>query len=412
MSTARIGRLVTSRNGLEIGVCRVRGMLILFFWWGATLENGSGHPGVNLLSDLNDSDGAALTFDRVVQRIRQASTSIIIHMFVWRNDQIGNLIGQEVLDAANRGVKVHILKDLGAQMYERIEMNRKSFFNRSIGAWSRLLYRIRALTFPDTYVEDEYGFELGRQLMAHENVTIQWVDHTHTKYYIFDQKIMITGSINIEDRHRGYRDYMAEIVGCEFIDRFISRRTGAAEYDPDRSFEFVLNVIADGKKRFEIKPVMLQLMSRAKKSVYIEMAYIGDPDLSRKIIEISNRGVEVTVLFSKAANIGNDINYRSLFHVCKRGRINVYLSEKMIHSKLVLIDDQTVIMGSANMSVFSMRKAVELDLVVKDDQAFIESVKETRDLRVSEGQKVDSVDQLGRYNGVIAAMQQLHQYLH
>ena len=64
------------------------------------------------------------------------------------------------------------------------------------------------------------------------------------------------------------------------------------------------------------------------------------------------------------------------------------------------------------MSVFSMCKAVELDLVVKDDQAFIESVKETRDLRVSEGQKVDSVDQLGRYNSVIAAMQQLHQYLH
>ena len=84
-------------------------------------------------------------------------------------------------------------------MFERIEMNRKSLFNRPIPAATGLMYKIRALTFPDTYVEDDYGDDLGNRMMTHENITIEWVHHTHTKYYIFDQQVMITGSINIED---------------------------------------------------------------------------------------------------------------------------------------------------------------------------------------------------------------------
>ncbi len=375
------------------------------------MDHSTDSVSIRLLSDLSDTDGAAMTFDRVLQRIRDASESIVIHMFVWRNDDIGNQIGREVLAAAGRGVKIHINKDVGAFMYERIEMNRKSFFNIPISASKRLTYKLRALTFPDTYVEDDYDDCLGQQVMAHENVTIEWVDHTHTKYYVFDQLVMITGSINIEDRHRGYRDYMVEIVGREPINRFHLSNRGTVAFDAERSLDFVLNNVIDGKKRFKIKPAMLDLMSAAKRSLYIEMAYIGDPDISRKIIEVANRGVEVTTLFSRAANIGNDINYRSLFRVCRQADIAVFLSDKMIHSKLMLIDDEQVILGSANTSVFSMQKAVEMDVVVKDHPEFIDSVKKTVDLRVSQGHAVESVAELSRYNKVVASLQQLHQLL-
>ncbi len=366
---------------------------------------------IRLLSDLNDTDGAALTFHRVIECIREVSDSIVIHMFVWRNDAIGNQIGREVLDAADRGVKIHIKKDTDAFMYERIEMNRKSFFNKPIPPSTRLMYKIRALSFPNTYVEDDYDYALGDQMMSHDNIMIEWVHHTHSKYYIFDQQVMITGSINIEDRHRRYRDYMVEISGESHVDRFNRRNTNAVAYDADRAKDFLLNNVIDGKKCFEIKQSMLDLLSQAKHSVYIEMAYIGDPNISRKIIEIAKRGVPVTILFSKEANIGNDINYRSLFRICKQADITVYLSEKMIHSKLMLIDDEVVILGSANISVFSMQKGVELDVMVKD-RLFIESVKATIDHRIGESTKVETIAELGHYNRVIASLQQLHQLLH
>ncbi|MBT4865520.1 MAG: phosphatidylserine/phosphatidylglycerophosphate/cardiolipin synthase family protein [Planctomycetaceae bacterium] len=368
--------------------------------------------GIRLLSDLNNSDGAAMTFDRVIQLIQNAAESIVIHMFVWRNDEIGNQIGREILAAADRGVTIHIKKDVGAFMYERIEMNRKSFFNVTISPVKRLIYKINALTFPDTYVKDDYDDSLGRQVMAHQNVTMEWVNHTHSKYYIFDRQIMVTGSINIEDRHRGYRDYMVEISGEELIERFQLRNRDAAAFDDTRSLDFVFNNVIDGRKSFEIKPAMLELIAAARRSLYIEMAYIGDPDISREIIEAAKRGVEVTTLFSRAANIGNDINYRSLLRICRQAEIAVFLSEKMIHSKLMLIDDDTVILGSANTSIFSMQKAVEMDVVVKDNPQFIDSIKQTIDLRVSQGSKVQSLKELGNYNKLVASLQQLHQLLH
>ena len=129
------------------------------------------------------------------------------------------------------------------------------------------------------------------------------------------------------------------------------------------------------------------------------------------MVECAKRGFGVTILFSKEANIGNDINYRSLCRIWKRADITVYLSEKMIHSKLMLIDDEIVILGSANISVFSMQKGVKLDVIVKDQPRFVESVKATIDQRIGESTKVQSIVELSHYNRVIASLQQLHQLL-
>lgn len=72
---------------------------------------------ITLLSNLENPDGAEMTFRLVKERIRAARRSIEIHMFVWRNDAIGNEIGEAVLEAAERGVAVRIIKDVGAFMY-------------------------------------------------------------------------------------------------------------------------------------------------------------------------------------------------------------------------------------------------------------------------------------------------------
>ena len=59
-----------------------------------------------------------------------------------------------------------------------------------------------------------------------------------------------------------------------------------------------------------------------------------------------------------------------------------------------------------------MQKAVELDVIVRDNPAFVEAVKKTIDQRISEGTKVESIAELANYNRVVAALQQLHQKLH
>ena len=156
---------------------------------------------------------------------------------------------------------------------------------------------------------------------------------------------------------------------------------------------------------------MIELLGRARCNVYIEMAYIGDPDISRAVIAAANRGVDVTMLFSREANIGNDINWRSLHRICDRGPIQVVISDKMIHAKLILVDNETVIAGSANFSVFSMQKAVELDVVVQGLPGFLEDVRQEAQRRIDSGQRVESPSDLKKYNELLASMQQLHQWL-
>jgi cardiolipin synthase len=360
---------------------------------------------IELLDQPGIADGAEPGFARILERIGQVEERLEIHMYVWRNDEIGNEIGRAVLAAAERGVQVLIIKDAGALLFERTEMNRKSFFPQDLPAMTRAKFSIVGRTLPDTLVEDDRDWQLGAAVLAHPNVTLRRVAHTHSKYYVFDEQVLITGSINIEDRHRGYRDYMVEIRGGGEVGRFRDRLSLEVPYDPSRPMDFLANT----DRGFEIKAEFINLLGKVRERLYIEMAYIGDPDLSRAIVAASKRGVEVVILFSRAANIGNDINYHTLQQIWKDCELKVFLSDKMIHSKLMMFDEETVVMGSANLSLFSMQKAVELDVVVRDDPDFIATVRAAAERRLLKGAMVAQRGDLPPYNRPLAMLQQFHQ---
>lgn len=350
------------------------------------------------------------TFEAVLQQLAEARSSVEIFMYVWRNDEIGNRVGRAVLDAAERGVQVTIIKDIGAILFERIEMNRKSFFNKPIPLSKRIIYRLIRPTFPDTFVEDDRGFELGERLLAHPNVEVRWINKTHTKYYVFDERVLVTGSINIEDRHFGYHDYMAFIDDAELVRRFRQRMAGEIPPDPSRRVEFLCNAHRDdGIADFQIKPAILQLITNAASSIYVEMAYLGDEDVSAALVAAAHRGVNVTFLFSREANIGNDLNYRTIHRIFARAPVTVHLTDIMIHAKLMLFDDSTVVTGSANLSVFSLQKAGELDLIIRDHPAALDTLRDIITRRIAGAEKVSSASQLAGYKRPLAALQQQHQ---
>lgn len=117
------------------------------------------------------------------------------------------------------------------------------------------------------------------------------------------------------------------------------------------------------------------------------------------------------MLFSREANIGNDINYRSMHQLYQQAPIQVYLTDRMIHSKLVMIDGETVIMGSANFSVFSMQKAEELDVVIHSQPELLAHFKQVAEARRAAATWVGSAEVLAGYKHRVARLQQLHQKL-
>jgi len=369
--------------------------------------NGS----IQLLQQPDEHDGAAATFRRVKQQLGEARENVEIFMYVWRSDEVGNEIGRAVLAAADRGVKVRIIKDTGAFLFERIEMNRKSFFNRDIPAWKKAVYAILTPTFPDTHVEDSFDHEVGNAVMAHPNVSLEWVNKTHTKYYLFDEETMLTGSINLEDRHRGYFDYMVALEGREHVARLRSRMAGESAPDTERAVEFYLNQHeADGSSRFEIRPRFLELIGNARESIDVEMAYLGDEAITAAIVGAANRGVRVQFLFSPEANIGNEINYHTMRQIMLTCPAEVYFTPKMIHSKMMRFDGEIVAMGSANLSVFSMQKSEEVNLEFREAE-IIRSFGRVFEGRLRRSQRVEDPGELSGYSQIKAHLQQWHQKL-
>ena len=309
-------------------------------------------------------------------------------------------------------MKVHIIKDIGAIMCEVIEMNRKPFFPRKIPLLKRIVYKIIGCTFPDTFVEDKHDQELGALLLAHPNVTVEWINKTHTKYYVFDERLLVTGSINIEDRHQNYFDYMLALEDPELVQRLRTRMTGEAPYDPERNIDFLCNTHRDGDGSvFEIKPEVLRFIEEAKKSIYIEVAYIGDPEFADALVAAAKRGVRVTVLFSREANIGNDVNYWAIHDLYTRAPMEVYLTGTMIHAKLLLFDNELILTGSCNMNIFSLQKAAELDLVIRNEPTLIGEVQALIAKRIESSSQVTTAEELAGFNPILASLQQLHQKL-
>ena len=60
--------------------------------------------------------------------------------------------------------------------------------------------------------------------------------------------------------------------------------------------------------------------------------------------------------------------------------------------------------GSANFSVFSMQKAVELDLVVHGLPGLVEDVRQEAQRRIDDSQRVESAADLKKYNRVLASL--------
>lgn len=392
-------------------------------------SNHSPKP-VYLLSRVGDqaADAADFAYRHIVKRLAEARTSIEVHMYVWRADEVGYEIGQALWEAAERGVKVKILKDSGAVLFESQESNRKPFF-RTRRTWrKRCLQRCMGWSFPDSYVEDHWDQSLGERLLKHPKVEFVWVAPTHTKYYCIDELYLITGSLNLEQRHRQYHDVMVEVRGRELIHDFrsaysncdserlakspwvrghVQEKHGSAN-EKGLGLSFLIN--QPERKLFEIKPAALLLISEATKSIHVEMAYLGDEDITDALVDAGHRGVKLQLLISEKSNVGNDVNYHVLENLMERTTIDVRLSPKMIHSKLMLVDSQSVLLGSANFSVFSMQRAGELDLLIEKDPVLVDSIRSVCRKRWELGRSVDSVlHRLPGHSKILAHLQQWQQ---
>ncbi len=351
-------------------------------------------------------------FPLIIRRIQNAKEEIIISMFIWRDDDIGNRIIEELIHAADKGVNVRILKDKVGSIFEKGEENKRSFFHNDFNLKTYISQKVLSFLYFDYLDKCTNKIQNPRLLKMLNNprisLDINKFKHDHSKYYLIDNRYLVLGGINIEDKellsdkkNRKYSDYMVEIQSTSEIEQF--KDTLADSNLNDHSHLSVFYVNNRQLKIFEIKKKILELFDRANISIDIEMAYWGDKDITDKIIEVANKGIFISIITSRDANLQNDYNMKVIANILKRTNhaVKVYLSERMVHSKLLCIDNKSIFFGSANFNVLCLTKLSELNVLVENDMAFIKKWLDSRTKHLQECRLIKDYQEL-KYNRVKA----------
>lgn len=356
--------------------------------------------------------GGKAAFPEILRLIKAARTSVEINMFIWRADTIGCAIADALLDAADRGVKVDISVDRYGFVLEKCEECMNSFFHERPTLSESIKIGSLKLLYPELHPKKpmpDTHTELLARMLVHRNISISRdvFKADHSKYYIFDGEVLLLGGINIEDKENGadisgrvYGDYMVKLEGSEYVKAFRDKlNTGI---DADIGLRFSINRKTN-HRAFEMHDVYLDIINSAERELVIVMAYFSPlGEFVTAITEAALRGVDVKVMIPKKANFQNDLNRRTV-HMLKEksgGRAEVFLSEKMLHTKL-MYSEKTLSLGSTNITRKAFGQLDELNLTLDADSPTAAEVKADIAREMAAAVRAESADNV-RYRRLMA----------
>ena len=357
-------------------------------------------------------------FPEILRCIQNAKQTLKINMFIWRDDNIGNQLGQAVLDAAERGVQVEISADRYGVVLEKAEEAKKSFFHKEQTLSEKIKIKALELFYPytctDKKAKDEYT-PLYEKIMAHPNVQVEKdvFKADHSKYYVIDGETLILGGVNIEDKENGadlqgreYQDYMVKIVGKEYVDAFLDKVENGFNADTvgGNDYYFGVNTKRVQPYLFEMERLYLSIIRNAKQTLNIHMAYFSPlKKFIKEIVAAWKRGVKVCIVIPQSANFQKDSNYKTVKTLLKKtnGEIEVYLTPKMAHTKLIATES-VISLGSTNITKKAFKQLSELNLFVENTPCkFVDTLVNSMSENVVISQKITSHKQI-KYNPLVA----------
>lgn len=332
-------------------------------------------PPVELLSHLNEYaissadetrllvDGANF-FAALGERIDQAQHHVHVEFYIWQKDARAEAMLDRLAAVAGRGVEVRLLLDpIGCFPM------RRSHFARLLEAggkfaWFRTAHPLR----------NQWTFTL----------------RNHRKLQIIDGRRCFVGGMNMGREYAGedpavgpWRDLQIEITGGAtrkfqmiFADDWFfatKEKLLAPKYYPSPESEQSLLVqpMTDGPDGPDdpIEMSLVFMLNMARQRVWLTAGYFGPNEPLLTALQLSaERGVDVRMLVAGKSDHPLLVNIgRSYYEELLRYGVKIYEYETGInHAKVALVDEEWLMVGSANLDVRSMRLNFELNALVRD----------------------------------------------
>lgn len=323
--------------------------------------SASGAPSAKENSKIDLLPTGVKAYDEIIGLIEGAVTSIHLTTFIFGNDVVGQAIVAALARKAAAGVDVRILVDsLGATLI------RHPSFKTLVESGGRIAYFMPILHIP---------FK-GRTNLRN-----------HRKLMIVDGRIAVLGGMNLAQEYLGpskdpqrWVDLALTLEGpCvrDLIDIFRSdwdfathgrERLGSVPGTPIQSTKYLAQVVASGPDVTgdPLYDVLLSAIYGAKMSIWIVTPYfIPDESLNKALELATKRGVMVNVILPRKSNHRlADLARGSFVRGLRSTGVNFGFFPRMLHAKVVLVDQSLAILGSANFDMRSLLLNYELGLIV------------------------------------------------
>lgn len=312
-------------------------------------------------------DGAC-TYDALIEDLAQARHHVHVEYYIYHPDGSGGALRDALLACAKRGVKVRVLLDaLGSASVGA------RFFAEFVAAGGELLW-----------------FHPNRLWRLWSR---PWVNlRTHRKIVVIDNRIAYTGGINVTDnqnerlRKDAYRDLHLRIEGdavralqLVFLEDWIysggSRAplSDVAEHSPEPvAGRISAQVVTSGPdSQWEaIHRIHVGLIHAARERVWLVTPYFVPGEAAMMALtSAALGGLDVRLMVPKRSDsLLVTLAARSYFDDLIAAGVKIYeYGPRMLHTKALLVDTRSVIVGSANFDHRSFRLNFEVSVLLQDD---------------------------------------------
>jgi len=291
------------------------------------------------LSELELLVDGKEAFNEIFAAIDSAESSVYIQTYIWKDDSTGQAVVAKLKAAADRGIRVAVSKDMLGTFFELGDM-------------------IKGKPSP---VFTKTG------LKGHKNIQVDtdlFADTDHSKYYIFDERSVIFGGMNIADEyHLQWHDYMVLLRGKVWTEAFTNKVLKKLRWPPASPLVLAVN----NSKETEIRTATIEIIDNAATSVVIEHAYFSDDKVIAAVKRAAARGVKVEIILPKVPDTHLYANMATINRLLdsESGKVpRVLLYPHMSHAKVIMTDGRIVAIGSANLTPRSMLTSKEITLFV------------------------------------------------
>lgn len=214
------------------------------------------------------------------------------------------------------------------------------------------------------------------------NDDLETMDHGKT---IRVDRTVICGGANFgldyfgTNGRKGWRDYMIMLTGdaTEDISRQMNfepdvdaseRENRRRESDEQVPVWCLRNYSAEdgrekGAERFQITSAVVTLINGAENSIKFEHAYLMSMLVINAIMRALKRGVHVTILRSQPEMPSIEAANEEYFQILEalaadfiaNGQLQIWKADEVLHTKLMVVDDKYILVGSANLTTESLK---------------------------------------------------------